>query len=67
MFLKNFLKNTKITTDDLGIFTSVSSSTFLTASWLAILLLTNMPEPRFQSHTKSKISKTLAMFLLIFG
>ena len=47
---------------------SVSSSTFLTASWLPIfvsakhsqtILLIDRSEPRFESHTGGKIRKTL--------
>ena len=64
-FLK---KNFRIYLWSSGIFTFVSSSTFLTAFWLLIfvsaepsraILSIDRSEPRFESHTGGKIMKTL--------
>ena len=65
---KRFLKITQNLPLKFGYFHfSVSSSTFMTASWLQIfvsakpsrtILLIDRSEPRFKSHTGGKITKT---------
>ena len=70
MFLTDFWKkNLEFTSDVYGYFHfSVCSSTFLTAFWLLLfvsaepsrtILLIDRSEPRFESHTGGKITKTL--------
>ena len=64
-----FLKKTKNSPLKFGYFQFyVSSSTFLTASWLPVfvsaepsqtILSTDRSEPRFECHTGGKIRKTL--------
>ena len=67
-FQQIFEKKLKIYLWSLGIFTFVSSSTFLTAFWPLIfvsaepsraILSIDRSEPRFESHTGGEIMKTL--------